>query len=91
MFIVLPFFLFGCSTQNKPNQVYGNKERVQDVSEEVTEREKKLSVEEKIIRKETNYNDILNRYKLPRNKDKAKKDNENLSVGKKQTIKIKIQ
>lgn len=47
---------------------------------------KKTSVQEE--KKEENYNDILTRYKLPSNTGGSRADNEDMSVGGKQTITI---
>jgi len=89
--MVLPMFLFGCSTYNQPKPDYNHKKVIQESIEKASESYKDISNDKKVVKKEANYNDILNQYQLPSNKDRAKKDNENLSVGEKQTIKINVQ
>ena len=88
---VMPMFLFGCSTYNQPKPDYNHKKTVQETIEKASESYKEVSIEEKVVKKEADYNDILNRYQLPSDSGNTKKDNENLSVGEKQTIKINVQ
>jgi hypothetical protein len=88
---VMPMFLFGCSAYNQPKPDYNHKKAVQDTIEKASESYKEVSVEKKVIKKEAGYNDILNRYQLPSDNGTTKKDNKDLSVGEKQTIKINVQ
>lgn len=89
--IILSSFLFGCSTYNQPKPDYNNKEVVQDNKQKASESYQSSAVKKKEEEKEADYNDILNRYQLPSDSGRVRKDNENLSVGEKQTIKINVQ